>query len=202
MAKTSAQLQAEIDEALRAKKWQEQIEREDRERRARLARTGPTPTQLYEEYQSDLAAGVFHGESRGRAREFRRTDKATRKRIPDAVRAAIAAGALEIIEGLYRRHATVGGKRQGALRDGRTRRRLSAPGLHARGLPLGDQESAAHVDPVGARGDEAEGTDRIVARRHSALLRAEALTPWSHAGDSLPHGKDGAMRRSVAIACS
>jgi hypothetical protein len=104
-----AQLNAEIDEALRAKKWQEQVEREDRERRARLARTRPTPAQLYEEYQSDLAAGVFHGEQRGRARDFR-TDKATRKRIPDAVSAAIAAGALEIIEGSYRRHATTGGK--------------------------------------------------------------------------------------------
>jgi hypothetical protein len=108
--KTSAQLQAEIDEALRARKWQEQVAREDRERRARLARTGPTPEQLYDEHASDLAAGVFHGEPRGRAREFRRTDKATRKRISDVVRAAIAAGALEIIEGSYRRHETVGGK--------------------------------------------------------------------------------------------
>lgn len=107
--KTPAQLQAEIDEALRARKWQEQVEREDRERRVRLARTGPTPEQLYEEHASDLAAGVLHGERRGRARDFR-TDKATRKRIPDAVRAAIAAGALEFIEGSYRRHALVGGK--------------------------------------------------------------------------------------------
>jgi hypothetical protein len=107
--KTHAQLQAEIDEALRARRWQEQVEREDRERRARVARPGPTPEQLYEEHAADVAAGVFHGEQRGRARDFR-TDKATRKRIPDAVRAAIAAGALEIIDGLYRRHATIGGK--------------------------------------------------------------------------------------------
>ena len=40
---------------------------------------------------------------------FRR-DKATRKRIPDDVRTAIETGALEIIEGSYRRYATIGGK--------------------------------------------------------------------------------------------
>jgi len=38
------------------------------------------------------------------------TRHAARKRIPDAVRTAIEAGATEIIEGAYRRHATVGGK--------------------------------------------------------------------------------------------
>jgi hypothetical protein len=53
------------------KEWQERLEREDRERRERMGRTGPTPEQLYEEYNSDLAAGVFHGEKRGRARDFR-----------------------------------------------------------------------------------------------------------------------------------
>jgi hypothetical protein len=79
--KSAAQLQGEIDEALRARK----------------------------EHASDLAAGVLHGERRGRARDFR-TDKATQKQIPDAVRTAIAAGALEFIEGSYRRHALVGGK--------------------------------------------------------------------------------------------
>jgi hypothetical protein len=109
MTKPAAQLQAEIDETIRARKWQEQVERDDRERRARLARTGPTPEQLYEEHASDLAAGVLHGERRGRAKDFR-TDKATRKRIPDAVRVAIAANALEFIEGSYRRHAMIGGK--------------------------------------------------------------------------------------------
>lgn len=109
--KTPARLDAEIAEALRAKKWQEQIKREDKERRARLARhaAAPTPEQLYEEHAADVAAGVFHGEHRGRAREFRR-DRSTRKRIPDAVREAIEAGALEFIEGAYRRHAIVGDK--------------------------------------------------------------------------------------------
>jgi hypothetical protein len=77
--KSATQLQAEIDEALRARKWQEQVEREDRERRARLARPGPTPEQIYEEHASDLAAGVLHGEHRGRAREFRK-DRSTPKR--------------------------------------------------------------------------------------------------------------------------
>ena len=109
MAKTAAQLDAEIAESLRAVKWQEQIEREDRERQARLTNARPTPTQLYDERASDLAAGVFHGEQRRHARGFRR-DRATRKQIPDNVRAAIAAGALEMIEGAYRRHATIGGK--------------------------------------------------------------------------------------------
>ena len=84
MAKTTAQLNAEIAEALRARRWQEQVTREDRKRRERLAPrdTSPTPEQLYEEYQADVAAGVLHGEPRGRAREFRR-DRATRKHPPD-----------------------------------------------------------------------------------------------------------------------
>ena len=73
MAKTASQLDAEIAEALRAKQWQEQVAREDRERRARIAGTpGPSPEQLYEEHQADVAAGVFHGERRGRARSFRK----------------------------------------------------------------------------------------------------------------------------------
>lgn len=72
MAKTAAQLDAEIAEALRAKQWQAQVDREDRERRARIASTGPSPEQLYEEHQSDVAAGVFHGERRGRSRSFRK----------------------------------------------------------------------------------------------------------------------------------
>ena len=77
MAKTTTQLDAEIAEALRAKQWQEQVAREDRERRARIASTGPSPEQLYEEHQSDVAAGVFHGEHRGRARSFRKIATAT-----------------------------------------------------------------------------------------------------------------------------
>ncbi len=105
--KTPAQLDAEIAEALRAKKWQEQIAREDRERQARLARTGPTSTQIYDERAADLAAGIFHDEQRGRARDFRR-DKATRKQIPDAVRTAIEERAAEIIEGTYKRYESVG----------------------------------------------------------------------------------------------
>ncbi len=81
MTKTATQLDTEIAEALRAKKWQEQVQREDRARRERLARqaASPTPEQLYEEYQADVAAGVFHGEPRGRAREFR-SSQTTRKR--------------------------------------------------------------------------------------------------------------------------
>lgn len=79
MSRRAADLQREIDEALRAKKWQEQVAREDRQRRERLARqeSSPTPEQLYEEYLSDYAAGVFHGERRGRQRDFRQ--HATRK---------------------------------------------------------------------------------------------------------------------------
>ena len=107
MKKTSAQLQAEIDEALRARRWQDRVAREDRERRARLARTGPTPRQLYEEYTSDLAAGVHHGEQRGRARDFR-TDKAARKQMPDDVRTAIEARVAAVIEEVYRNYETVG----------------------------------------------------------------------------------------------
>ena len=108
--KTSAQLDAEIAEALRAKKWQQQVEREDRERRARLARqaSAPTPEQLYEEHASDLAAGIFHGEPRGRASAWR-GPAGTGKRIPDPVRTAIETHATEFIEGSYRRHAMVGG---------------------------------------------------------------------------------------------
>jgi hypothetical protein len=90
MTKAPAQLEAEIAEVLRAKKWQEQIAREDRERRARIAgttgTTGPSPEQLYEEYQSDLAAGVFHGERRGRAKDFRKAASAA-----EALRASEAA---------------------------------------------------------------------------------------------------------------
>ena len=111
MTKSAAQLDAEIAEAIRAKKWQAQVEREDRERRARLARqaASPTPRQLYEEHQSDLGAGVFHGEQRGRARQFRR-DRSTRKKIPDAVKAEIEVCVTAIIQSAYRRYATHGGK--------------------------------------------------------------------------------------------
>jgi len=70
--KTAAQLDAEIAEALRAKKWQEQVAREDRDRRARIATPGPSPEQLYDERVADVAAGVFHGERRGRAQSFRK----------------------------------------------------------------------------------------------------------------------------------
>lgn len=76
MTKSAAQIDAEIAEALRAKKWQNQIEREDKERRARIAAPGPSPDQLYEEHQADLAAGVFHGERRGRAKGFRKVASA------------------------------------------------------------------------------------------------------------------------------
>ena len=75
--KTHAQLDAEIAEALRAKKWQAQVTREDRDRRVRIASTtGPSPEQLYEEHQADVAADVFHGERRGRARQFRKAASA------------------------------------------------------------------------------------------------------------------------------
>ena len=78
MAKTASQLDAEIADALRAKKWQDQVAREDRDRRARIAgSTGPSPEQLYEEHAADVAAGVFHGERRGRARDFRKIATAT-----------------------------------------------------------------------------------------------------------------------------
>lgn len=86
MTKSPAQLDAEIAEALRAKQWQEQIEREHRERQARLAATGPSPEQLYEEHAADVAAGVFHGERRGRARSFRKIATAA-----EALRASEAA---------------------------------------------------------------------------------------------------------------
>jgi hypothetical protein len=85
--KTHAQIEAEIAEALRARKWQEQVAREDRERRARLARTGPTPAQIYDEHAADLAAGVLHGEQRGRAREFRRGPQHAEKKIASATEA-------------------------------------------------------------------------------------------------------------------
>ena len=75
--KTPAQLNAEIAEALRAKKWQEQVAREDSARRARIAgTTGPSPEQLYDERAADVAAGVFHGERRGRAKQFRKVASA------------------------------------------------------------------------------------------------------------------------------
>lgn len=86
MTKTTAQLNAEVDEALRAKQWQEQIEREDKERRARIATPGPPPKQLYEEHASDVAAGVFHGEPRGRAKKTRKIATAA-----EALRASEAA---------------------------------------------------------------------------------------------------------------
>ena len=75
--KTAAQLDAEIAEALRAKNWQAQVEREDRERRARISTPGPSPEQLYEEHAADVAAGVTHGERRGRAKSFRKAASAT-----------------------------------------------------------------------------------------------------------------------------
>ena len=105
MPKSPTQLDAEVAEALRARRWREQVDREDAERRARLERsaTAPSPEKLYEEYQSDLAAGVFHGEQRGRARDFRR-GHAARKQMPDAVRAAIEAGVRATIRGMYTRH--------------------------------------------------------------------------------------------------
>jgi hypothetical protein len=85
--KSPAQLDAEIAEALRAKEWQGQIEREDRERRARIAATtGPSPEQLYEEHAADVAAGVFHGERRGRTKQFRKVASAA-----EALRASEAA---------------------------------------------------------------------------------------------------------------
>ncbi len=86
MTKSPAQLNAEIAEALRAKRWQEQIEREDLARRARIAAPGPTPEQLYDEHAADVAAGVFHGERRGRAKDFRKVASAA-----EALRASEAA---------------------------------------------------------------------------------------------------------------
>lgn len=74
MAKTAAQLNAEIAEALRAKAWQDRIEREEIARRARVAALDARPSreQLYNEQAADRAAGVFHGEQRGRSRDFRK----------------------------------------------------------------------------------------------------------------------------------
>jgi len=74
VTKSAADLDDDIAESLRAKQWQEQVEREHRERQERqaLAAITPTPEQLYEEYQSDLGPGVFHGEQRGRAKSFRK----------------------------------------------------------------------------------------------------------------------------------
>jgi len=77
MTKSPAQLDAEIAETLRTKQWQEQVAREDRDRRARIATVGPAPEQLYDERATDVAAGVFHGERRGRAKSFRKVATAT-----------------------------------------------------------------------------------------------------------------------------
>jgi hypothetical protein len=81
VTKTPAQLDAEIAETLRAKQWQEQIEREHRERQSRLTQTGPSPEQLYEEHAADVAAGISHGDRRGRARSFRKVTS-----VADALR--------------------------------------------------------------------------------------------------------------------
>jgi hypothetical protein len=72
---------------------------EDAEEAHATRRSSKTSAQLDAEIAEALA----------KPRGFRR-DKATRKRIPDDVRTAIETGALEIIEGSYRRHATTGGK--------------------------------------------------------------------------------------------
>jgi hypothetical protein len=71
---SDAQLDAEIAEALRAHEWQAQVARDERARRARQATKAvdPSPRQLHEEHQADVAAGLFHGEKRGRASQFRR----------------------------------------------------------------------------------------------------------------------------------
>ena len=71
MSKSPAQLDAEVAEAERARRWQEQVAREDRERRDRINEPR-SPEQIYEERQADVAAGVSHGEKRGRAKSFRK----------------------------------------------------------------------------------------------------------------------------------
>lgn len=111
MTKTSAQLDAEIAETLRAKKWQEQIEREDQERRARIATPGPSPTQLYDERASDFAAGVFHGEPCGRAKDFRKTSSAA-----EALRASEAAKHLSDDAAIVDEHRTAAAAHRRAAR--------------------------------------------------------------------------------------
>jgi hypothetical protein len=81
MSKTPAELDAEIAESVRTREWQAQVEREHRDRQARIAQTGPSPGQIYEEHAADVAAGVHHGERRGRARSFRKVATAA-----DAIR--------------------------------------------------------------------------------------------------------------------
>ena len=73
--KTAAQLQAEIDDELRAKEWQARTERDELARRERVAAMDARPSQeqRYNERAADRAAGIEHGEKRGRASEFRRT---------------------------------------------------------------------------------------------------------------------------------
>lgn len=62
------------DDDAAAKRWQAQTMREHNERRARQAGAigKPTGEQLYNERAADLAAGVLHGERRGRARDSRK----------------------------------------------------------------------------------------------------------------------------------
>ena len=70
--KTAAQLQAEIDDELRAKEWQARTERDELARRERVAAMDARPSQeqRYNERAADRAAGIEHGEKRGRASEF------------------------------------------------------------------------------------------------------------------------------------
>jgi hypothetical protein len=79
--KPAAQLDAEIAATLRESQWQEQVARDESARRRRqVARVvGPSPAQLYEEHQADVAAGIFHGEKRGRASQFRRRFRVARR---------------------------------------------------------------------------------------------------------------------------
>lgn len=94
MTKSPAQIDAEIAEALRAKKWQDQVAREDAARRARIAAPGPSPDQIYEEHAADLAAGVHHGERRGRSRALRRAASPEEARMSSGFAARLSEEAL------------------------------------------------------------------------------------------------------------
>ena len=103
MTKTPTQLDAEIAEALR----------EDKERRARIATPDPSPEQLHEEHAADVAAGVTHGERRGRAKAFRkiasaaealRASEVAKRRSDDVYDAAEHRAAAEEHRRAARRH--------------------------------------------------------------------------------------------------
>lgn len=71
-----------------------------------VPREKKTPAQL----DAEIAEALAQGPRRARAVRRTRQDHATKKRIPDTVRAAIEEHALDFIQGSYRRFETVGGK--------------------------------------------------------------------------------------------